>query len=178
MQSLFYCGLNRHYVAPELAEMLDDVAADVAARYPGTVTLVLDANFPLFDGFPLLPHVSHDDGRKADLAFYYADDTRYLPGAVRSPIGYFAFEDGPTHCPADAWPTLRWSFGWVQPLWRGWRLEPARTAYLVERLAQDARVSRVFLEPHLVQDLGLSHPKIRFQGCRVARHDDHIHVEI
>ena len=59
---------------------------------------MLDGNFPFITGFPLLPHLSHDDGEKVDLAFYYADDTGYLRGATRAPIGYFAFEDGTSNC--------------------------------------------------------------------------------
>jgi hypothetical protein len=39
-------------------------------------------------------------------------------------------------------------------------------------------VDKVFLEPHLTSSLGLAAPAVRFQGCRAARHDDHIHVQI
>ena len=62
-------------------------------------TLVLDAGFPVLTGFPLIPHLSHEDGRKADIAFYYADADGYLPGRTRSPVGYFAFTPGPSNCP-------------------------------------------------------------------------------
>ena len=69
VQSLMYCALNRQYVTPEMAQVLDDLADDMEAAHPGTVTQVLDANFPFVTGFPLLPHLSHHDGRKADIAF-------------------------------------------------------------------------------------------------------------
>lgn len=115
VQSWFYCALNRHYVSPEIAVVAKEAADAVAKRYPGTVTQVLDANFPFFDGFPLLPHLSHDDGTKLDLAFYYQDAKGYLPGATKSPIGYFAFEDGPTVCPAQRL-SLRWDMQALQPL--------------------------------------------------------------
>ncbi|MEL6977593.1 MAG: hypothetical protein AAGM38_02805 [Pseudomonadota bacterium] len=177
VQSWFYCAANRVYVTPELAAALEDVAETVDAAHPGAITLVLDGSFPFIDGFPLLPHLSHDDGEKADLAFFYADDRGYAPGLTRSPIGYFAFEDGPTSCPA-AGLSLRWDLAPLQPLWREARLEPRRTRALLKALAQDPRIGKILLEPHLRDSLRLSHPKIRFQGCRAARHDDHIHVQL
>lgn len=175
--SWVYCLTARNFVTPELAGVLEDAARATQDAYPGTQTLVLDANFPFFDGFPLLPHLSHDDGEKADLAFFYRDETGYLPGATRSPVGYFAFEDGPTDCPA-AWPTLRWDMKALQPLWPAHALDKARTRFLIAHLAADARIGKIFVEPHLQARLGLSGPKIRFQGCRAARHDDHIHLQL
>ena len=80
MQSAAYCALNRHYVAPELKKVLFDLSAQMDREYPGTTTLILDANFPFISGFPLLPHLSHSDGQKVDLAFFYQKDGTYLPG--------------------------------------------------------------------------------------------------
>jgi hypothetical protein len=177
VQSLMYCALNRHYVTPELRDVLIDTAEEMDRRYPGTETLVLDANFPFWDGFPLLPHLSHDDGEKVDLAFFYRDETGYLPGATRSPIGYFAFEPGPTEC-TPTWPTLRWDLDIFQPLWRDYELDTERMAAIMRLLANDKRVGKTFIEPHLVHLLQVSHPRIRFQGCRAARHDDHIHFQL
>ncbi|MEM8760021.1 MAG: hypothetical protein AAGE83_06830 [Pseudomonadota bacterium] len=181
MHSLLYCVLNRHYASPDLARVLEDVATAMADRHPGTVTEVLDANFPFIDGFPRLPHLSHNDGGSADLAYWYGDGKRYLRGATPSPIGYFAFEPGSTDCP-DRWPTLRWDLDWLQPLWpalgRDRVLDDARLATAARLLAADPRLGKIFIEPHLVSRLGIAHPKIRFQGCRAARHDDHIHVQL
>lgn len=177
LQSPLYCVLNRHYVAPELKAAAQDLAEAVDAAFPGTVTLALDGNFPFLDGFPLLPHLSHADGRKLDLAFYYRDTETYLPGRTRSPLGYFAFEPGPTGCPPARW-SLRWDLDWLQPLFPAWSLEPQRTRFALETLARDPRIARIFLEPHLAAGLGVASPKIRFQGCRAARHDDHIHIEL
>ena len=178
VQSWFYCATNRTYVTPELKALLQDVAAEVEADHPDTQTLVLDAGFPFFTGFPLLPHLSHDDGEKVDLAFYYADAAgRYLPGQTRSPIGYFAFEQGTSSCP-DQWASLRWDLAWLQPLWKTYGLEPDRNRLLIETLARDPRVGKIFVEPHLQQSLALADDKIRFQGCRAARHDDHIHLQL
>ncbi|MCK7612336.1 hypothetical protein [Roseibium sediminicola] len=177
VQSWLYCGLNRNYVSPEIKTILDDLSAATDSRYPRTQTLVLDANFPFFDGFPLLPHLSHDDGGKVDLAFHYQDASGYLRGATRSPIGYFAFEQGPTSCPSAAL-SLRWDFDFLQPFWPDLEIEPERTRFAVAWLAADPRTGKLFLEPHLTSKLGLASPKIRFQGCRAARHDDHIHFQL
>lgn len=178
VRSWVYCLLNRNYVTPELAAVLHDTAEAMEQAYPGTVTQVLDANFPFMTGFPLLPHLSHHDGRKVDLAFYYADaQTGYLPGRTRSPIGYFAFEQGPTNCP-DRWATLRWDLDMLQPLWRDYALDQDRMRSVLEVLSHDNRVGKVFVEPHLKAQLAVQSTKLRFQGCRAARHDDHIHLQL
>jgi hypothetical protein len=60
-------------------------------------------------------------------------------------------------------------------------LEPMRTRVAVDWIvdhADDLAVDRIFIEPHLAQRLGVSSPLVRFQGCRAARHDDHIHVQL
>jgi len=177
VQSWVYCAFNRNYVAPELRDVLVETAAEMERRFPGSTTLVLDGNFPFFDGFPLLPHLSHDDGDKVDIAFFYRDGEGYLPGATRSPIGYFAFEQGPTDC-TPKWPTLRWDLDFIQPFWPEFELDEARNATVLRILATDIRVGKVFVEPHLVQKFGVANAKIRFQGCRAARHDDHIHFQL
>lgn len=125
----------------------------------------------------LVPHLSHDDGEEADLAFYYTDDTGYLAEVTRSFIGYFAFEQGPTNCP-EVWPALRWHFEAIQPLWLRYNLDIARNTLLFETQASDGRVGKIFVEPHLIEALGLSEEKVRFQGCRVARYDDHLHFQL
>lgn len=172
------CALNRHYVTPDLHAALTDLATALAEAHPGTVTLVLDANFPFWNGFPLLPHLSHDDGRKADIALFYRDGgTGYLAGQTRSPIGYFAFQQGPTPC-RNRMLDLRWDLDWLQPVWPDWDIDADRTRFALQWLAQDDRIKKVFIEPHLTRRLGLSDPKLRFQGCNAARHDDHIHLQL
>ncbi|MFC5738068.1 hypothetical protein [Sinirhodobacter huangdaonensis] len=177
MRSWVFCLANRNYVAPELKAAVEDMAAATAATYPGTVTLALDGNFPFLNGFPLLPHLSHNDGRKLDLALYYADHGRYLPGRTRSPLGYFAFEPGPNTCP-PRFPTLRWDLAWLQPLWRAYAPDPERMHLALRLLARDPRIGKIFLEPHLAAKFGAGVTKIRFQGCAAARHDDHIHIQL
>ncbi len=178
MQSLFYCATMRNFVTPELAEVAQDAAETLATVFPGTVTLVLDGNFPFLTGFPLPPHLSHDDGQKLDFAFFYRDAGGYAPGRTASPLGYFAFEaTGPDQCP-PAFLTMRWDMGWFRPFLRDLDLEPQRTVALIRALSADGRVAKIFVEPPLAASLGVTGPKIRFQGCRAARHDDHIHIQL
>jgi hypothetical protein len=176
-QSWVYCGLLRNFVSPEVLAVAEDAAAAVAAEYPGTMTLALDGGFPFLDGMPLVPHLSHDDGEKLDFAFYYAGEAGYLAGQTASPLGYFAFERGEEQCP-ETWASLRWDMGWFQPLVRDLTLEPDRTSTLIRVLVADARVGKLFVEPPLAARLGVAGDKIRFQGCRAARHDDHIHIQL
>lgn len=178
MHSVIYCATARNYMSPELLNTLEDVAAEVARQHPGAVVQVLDANFPFLDGFPLLPHLSHDDGDKVDLALFYSAGGQSLGRRTPSPIGYFHFPEAPTGCPRGVWPTMRWDMGWLQPLWPEVQIDDARTAALMRVLTDHPSVGKIFLEPWLRDGMGLAHPKIRFQGCRAARHDDHIHMQL
>lgn len=179
------CVLNRTYVDQRLADLANALANDVARQHPGTITIALDGNFPLLVGFPLLPHLSHDDGLKLDLAYYYeTSDGAYLPGALRSPIGYWAFEQPKageeTECPAT-WLTARWSMTALQPIFPPLQLDQARTRAALTWLFTKGRtygVERVFIEPYLARRLRVASPLLGFQGCRAARHDDHIHLQI
>lgn len=187
IQSPFYCALNRNFVTLGAKRAAEALSAAVALEFPGTVTLVLDANFPFLDGFPLLPHLSHDDGRKLDIAFYYREqEGRPVNGAARSPVGYFAFEEpAPTAslpcAERDDLLTLRWNMRFLQGVFPAWMLDEARTGSALRWLALEGPefgVERIFIEPHLAERLGVSHQNVRFQGCRAARHDDHIHFQV
>jgi hypothetical protein len=133
MQSPIFCILNRQYVTPKMRDAAIALSKRMDQAFPGTTTLALDANFPFFDGFPLFPHLSHSDGRKLDVAFFYQDaGGRFLDQTTRSPIGYFAFEEP---LPGSVLPcgdrkdllTLRWDLGFLQSLWQPLPLEPGRT---------------------------------------------------
>jgi hypothetical protein len=169
------CLLNRHYSALPARQALQKINNEFSAEYRGFRVAYLDAGFPFFDGFPMMPHLSHGDGRKIDLALIYPDGS-----ATPSPIGYWGFaqprQGDPQPC-AGQTGLLRWNMTWLQPLLPGKELDAPHTAALVKALARSPAVSRIFLEPHLRRRLALDHPKIRFQGCAAARHDDHIHVE-
>ncbi|MGV3550531.1 hypothetical protein [Rhizobium sp.] len=180
------CALNRTYVTPDLAEVAQAYADHMAQKFPGTKTLALDANFPFVTGFPLMPHLSHDDGRKLDLAFYYQDaEGKFRNGETRSPLGYFAFEQpeavSPLLCAKSRWLSLRWDLAWLQPIFPDWRPEPARMREALRWLSSDGRalgIERIFVEPHIAGRYGAGGGIVRFQGCRAARHDDHIHIQV
>lgn len=187
-QSPLYCVLNRNFVVPELRDAALALAAQVDGQFPGTTTLALDGGFPFPGGLPLLPHLSHGDGRSLDIAYYYQDaEGRFRDGVTRSPIGYFAFEQpaAGSKLPCPAQPgglSLRWDFEVLQPLFPNYRLELKRTAAALRWLAtvgvEQFGVRSVFIEPHLKQALGVASDRIRFQGCRAARHDDHLHIHL
>jgi hypothetical protein len=181
-----YCVLNRNYVTNDLALLLKKASVAVAQEFQGAQTLVLDGNFPFVTGFPLLPHLSHDDGLKADLAFYYQDGKgSYLLGYMKSPIGYWGYtqpRDGePMPCANYNKVSLRWDFDFLQGALPQYRLEPERTAFLLNWLTNEGRqygLEKILLEPHIKSRLNLKSDLIRFQGCRAARHDDHIHLQV
>jgi hypothetical protein len=182
-----YCALNRNYATPELKAAAEAYASHMASIFPGTTTLALDANFPFVTGFPLMPHLSHDDGRKLDLALYYRDDTgAFRNGETRSSLGYFAFQQPLANSPQPCanrrrLMTLRWDLDWLQPLFADWDIEPARMKEALRWLSTEGRrhgIDKIFIEPHIPARLGISSDIIRFQGCRAARHDDHIHIQV
>ncbi|KAF5887713.1 MULTISPECIES: hypothetical protein [Rhizobium] len=188
VRSPIYCLLNRNYVTPELRDLAKALAAHMDKEFPGTVTVALDANFPFMNGFPLLPHLSHADGKKLDFAYYYKnEDGAFLNGATRSPIGYFAFEQP---APGDErpcegrndWLTTRWDFDALQPLFPAYWIEEQRTSAAIGWLTSEGvtrfGLQKIFIEPHLKNALGIADSHIRFQGCRAARHDDHIHIQV
>ncbi len=178
--------LNRHYVRPALWDAAFEVAQALESRHPGTHLYYLDANFPFFDGFPLLPHLSHNDGKKLDLAFLYTD----LEGKPRSGspswLGYGVYDspkqnerNQPEICAAQG----QWQYsimGNFVPQGRkdAYPLDEKRTQTMVELFAAQPAISKIFIEPHLKTRLNLNSPKIRFHGCKAARHDDHVHVQI
>ncbi|MFO1058941.1 MAG: hypothetical protein U1E53_18480 [Dongiaceae bacterium] len=177
------CALNRSYVRPAVLALLEALAAEAARRFPGSRLTVLEGSFPFVDGFPMLPHLSHRDGRKVDLAYFYRDaaDGHAIPGGSPSPLGYFVYErPGPGETPSCAgrWTPLRWDLPWLQPDPPRWVIDPERTAWMVGWLTARPEVTRLFIEPYLAQRLAVTGGKVRFQGCRAARHDDHLHIEV
>ena len=167
-RSMIYCGAHRNYVRPSLAAEIEAIAADYARAHPGERVHYLDAGFPL-RGLPLLPHLSHHDGRKLDLA---------LPGDGGSPLGYFGYAPPPAAaaCP-PRWIDLRWDFDAIQPL-VGLELDADRTATLVRAAVARRAVGKILIEPHIEARLQVASAKIRFQGCHAARHDDHLHLQL
>lgn len=175
---LIYSVLNRNFVTPELARVTHDLARHMEDTFPGTRTIALDGGFPALNSLPLLPHLSHADGRKLDLGLYWQDsEGRYLPNRMKSVLGYWGYADGPSDCP-KRWNDLRWDLTWLQPMLPQRTLDTTRTREALLWLARDDQVKKILIEPHILERLNIQHPKIRFQGCRAARHDDHIHFQL
>ncbi|GAA5022490.1 hypothetical protein GCM10011506_00830 [Marivirga lumbricoides] len=180
------CLLNRHYVTPELKYQLVEIADEMNKQFAGSVTHYLDGNFPFFNGFPLIPHLSHNDGKKLDLAFFYTKKDGSINSAPGF-IGYGIYEspaEGEVDYPARCREQGYWQYGilssFVINLGNGdYQLDVDRTRTLIKLMAEHRLTSKIFIEPHLKQRWELDQYKnIRFQGCRAVRHDDHIHTQV
>ncbi len=179
------CLLNRNYVRPELRELTYRVADGMHVKNPDFTLLYLDGNFPFFNRFPLIPHLSHNDGKKLDLAFCYWNK-EHQTGSP-SFIGYGVSEDpgaGEENKAAFCKSCGYWQYGLLnkvisQKHKSEYVFDAGCTAQIVALFAQNEQIGKIFIEPHLKTRLGLSsYTKIRFQGCHSVRHDDHIHVQL
>ena len=82
--------LNHNYVKPELNTLLKKLEG--LTSYEKTNIHYLDANFPFFDNFPLLPHLSHNDGKKLDLSLIYENEDGTISNEQKSLSGYGVYE--------------------------------------------------------------------------------------
>lgn len=186
--TIFTCLLNRHYVKPILKEQIIETAKTLAKEFPNTELIYLDANFPFWNGFPLLPHLSHNDGKKLDLAFMYKDKITGK-GVNGSPsfYGYGVYEgprkrelNQPNICHQKGY----WQYSFLEKITPQWSKEGVvineqGTKRLIQLLAQNKAIKKIFIEPHLKTRWGLErYNKIRYHGCQAVRHDDHIHVQL
>jgi hypothetical protein len=184
--TIWTCILNRHYVKQELLQVITETANELDKKYPGNKINYLDAGFPFMDGFPLFPHLSHNDGRKLDLAFCYKDASGKETNETPSPFGYGAYEEarpGEKNMPDECKQKGYWQYDLLNKLIpqnnrEKYTLNNDKTKMLLEILAGKAGIEKIFIEPHLKSRLGLKNSKVRFQGCHSVRHDDHIHVQI
>lgn len=88
------CALNHGYVRADVRDLIDELGAATTQRFPGSKITTLEGNLPFISGFPLAPHLSHRDGKKIDIAFFYrktADDAVISNGSP-SWLGYFIYE--------------------------------------------------------------------------------------
>jgi hypothetical protein len=181
------CLLNRNYVSKGLSESVFNIAKEMNKKYPGTVVNYLDGNFPFVDGFPLIPHLSHSDGKKIDVSFCYRDKKSLLEtNEVPSIIGYGICE-GPTETERNTSAYCKkeghWQYSLLQTIVpqsrkKKFLFDQEKTKFLLELFVADARIGKIFVEPHLKSRLKLGSDKIRFHGCKAVRHDDHIHAQL
>lgn len=184
--SFFYKISNRNYVKPALNNVLEKSALDFQRKYPGVKLVHLDANFPFIDGFPLLPHLSHNDGKKIDISFIYEDSSGNMTNLKPAISGYGVYE-APKISEYNQVAICKnmgyWQYDFPKYLTLGilnknLRISEEGTRTLSLSLLKQTTVSKMFIEPHLRSRLELMNTKVRFHGCQAVRHDDHIHVQV
>ncbi len=178
----FYPLAFRNYVNSNLKSELENSAHVLSSS--GIAITYLDANFPFIDGFPLLPHLSHNDGKKIDLSFMYLDHNGISTSKKPSISGYGVYANTDKNYSSKScidkgyWQydfTKYFTLGTIHNL----KLDKPKTALIIKQLLSAPSTQKLFIEPHLKQSLGLGHEsKIRFHGCKAVRHDDHIHYQI
>lgn len=185
-QSFFYKMLNRNYVKPQMNVVLHKIAKEFSQKYNGIKIVYLDANFPFVNGFPLLPHLSHNDGKKLDISLMYNDKSGKVTDKKPSISGYGVFEypkkkeyNQSEICKKKG----KWQYDFTKYLTFGKinsDIEFSRNATrdLVRIIVQQKEVGKLFIEPHLKHRMNLKNSKIRFHGCKAVRHDDHIHFQL
>lgn len=185
--NIWTCILNRNYVRPELKQTAFEVAKQMNDKFPGTRINYLDANFPFINKFPLIPHLSHNDGKKLDLSFCYRyANTNEPTNECPSFIGYGICEEPrpnekntPYSCDVKGF----WQYSFLskvisQDNKKDFTFDNEKTKELVNLFAKKTTIGKIFIEPHLKTRLNLTSDKIRFHGCQAVRHDDHIHVQL
>ncbi|MEW4925097.1 hypothetical protein [Algibacter sp. 2305UL17-15] len=177
-----YPLLFRNYVNSNLKTELENSAHSLFKS--GISITYLDANFPFLDGFPLLPHLSHNDGKKIDISFMYLDEHGTTTTKKPSVSGYGAYVDSnknrtTTSCLNKGY----WQYDFSKYLTFGKNnhliLDRSKTKLLIKCLTSNPSTQKLFIEPYLKESMGLSNEsKIRFHGCQAVRHDDHAHLQI
>lgn len=185
-QGWFYKLANRNYVRPQLNNVLKEVSEEFRTKHEGMKLVVLDANFPFINKFPLLPHLSHNDGKKVDVSLIYENDDATLTNKKSSVSGYGVFEEPKPEeynqidvCKKEGY----WQYDFPKYLTFGKTnkdivFSEQGTADLVRIILKQPEVGKLFIEPHLKHRLHLDNNKIRYHGCRAVRHDDHIHFQL
>jgi hypothetical protein len=183
----FTCVLNRHYVKPELLGIATGIAHGVQVHTGGRVTNYLEANFPFINGYPLWPHLSHNDGKKLDLAFYYVDARSQIPlNTVPAWLGYGICEEpqrGERDRPAECGRQGYWQYSWVKSITpqqnkSKYMFDANATQKMLTLCGQQKGIGRILLEPHLKNRLNLTSEKFGLHGCQAVRHDDHVHIQL
>ena len=178
-----YAILLRNYVRSHTYSAYTEAVQRFGTQHPDVVVRYLDAGFA-FPTIPLLPHLSHRDGQRIDVAFLFSKDGAYID-KTPSPIGYWGYAQESPPRPECAgiqqqWGpislSLRWDFEALQAYWPDLTLDIDKNRALFHAFVKDPRVCSILLEPGLHPVL--SAPKLRKNGCGVARHDDHFHLTI
>ncbi len=178
-----YPLLFRNYVTPKLKTELENSAHALFVSNKISITY-LDANFPFFNGFPLPPHLSHNDGKKVDIALMYSNKEGNPTDKKPSISGYGIYvEPNQNITNSKCLNQGYWQYDFSKYLTFGkindLDFDKERTRILTSQLLSIPSTKKIFVEPYLKHRLGFSKEnKIRFHGCQAVRHDDHIHLEI
>lgn len=184
--SFFYKLANRNYVRPELNKAIEKISFEFEKQNSGIKMIYLDANFPFIDKFPLLPHLSHNDGKKIDVSLIYENPNGELTNRKRSISGYGAYES-PTEKEYDQISVCKskgnWQYDFPKYLTLGKinkniTFSKKGTRDLSNLIVKQNEIGKLFIEPHLKNRLNLKSDKVRFHGCQAVRHDDHIHFQL
>ena len=178
--------LNRNYVKPELNRTLEKISIDFKKKHNGIKLVYLDANFPFIDKFPLLPHLSHNDGKKIDLSLVYQLENGEITNEKPSVSGCGVYEN-PKDSEIKQFEICEekgyWQYDFPKYLTFGKinkeiKFSEKATRDLMNSIVKQSEIGKIFIEPHLKNRMNLTSDKIRFQGCRAVRHDDHIHIQL
>jgi len=178
--------LNRNYVRPELNASLQRIAIELNKKHPEIKLVYLDANFPFINKFPLVPHLSHSDGKKIDISLIYKNDQGKLTNEKPTVSGY-GFYEGPARGEYNQIKRClekgNWQYDFPKYLTFGTinsklTFAEKATKDLILEILKQSSTGKVFIEPHLKTRLNLKNRKIRFHGCQAVRHDDHIHFQL
>jgi hypothetical protein len=136
----------------------------------------LDANFPFIDKFPLLPHLSHNDGKKIDVSLIYENPNGQLTNRKPSVSGYGVYEspkpkeyNQTTVCKKEG----DWQYDFPKYLTLGKinkdiQFSENGKRNLVDLILKQHTIGKMFIEPHLKRRLHLANEKIRFHGCQAV----------
>jgi hypothetical protein len=178
--------LNRNYVVPELKDFLESVADDLKLIAPSQELRYLDANFPFVNKFPLLPHLSHNDGKKIDFSLVYENKNGEITNLKKSRSGYGVFaEPDLTEFNQTEYCLKKGYFQYDYPKYLtlgnindSLIFSERGTRQLLLSILKQKNLGKLFIEPHLKIRMNLNDSRIRFHGCGAVRHDDHIHMQL
>ena len=176
--------LNRNYVRPSLNTLLQNTE-----KYLKNTRIeihYLDANFPFINKFPLLPHLSHNDGKKIDISLIYDTPNGDISTKQMSVSGYGIFESPKTREYNQIAKCINqgyFQYDYPKYLTLGsinkeLTFSHTGTKKLIQSLLKNKTLGKLFIEPHLKHRLNIKNNKVRYQGCRAVRHDDHIHLQL
>lgn len=184
--SFFYKLANRNYVRPELNKAIGKIAFEFENQNSGIKMIYLDANFPFIEKFPLLPHLSHNDGKKIDVSLIYENKNGQLTNKKPSISGYGVYEN-PTEIEYNQISVCKekgyWQYDFPKYMTLGTinkeiEFSKKGTISLANLIVKQNEIGKLFIEPHLKKRLNLTSGKIRYHGCQAVRHDDHIHFQL